>query len=581
MSQHTQRKLAAIVLADVVGFSRLMGDDETGTLETLLSHKAELIEPKILGHGGRIVKTMGDGLLLEFPSDVQAVQCSVEIQNGMNERNLDVPIDQRIVFRIGINVGDIIIKGDDIFGDGVNVAARLQEIAAPGGICISNHVYDDVLGRTSAEFEDLGEQKLKNIDRLVQVWQWPIGVIAEPVKGRMPFFRFPTIAVLAFENMSGNTEQEYFADGLADDIITALSCWKLFPVISRSSSFAFKGQRVPISEISRQLGAQYIVEGSVRSSGNRVRVSAQLIDAESDHHLWTERYDRDLSDVFAVQEEIAFRVASAIEPAAIQSAAPKSLRRPSSPDAWGCALRGWWYLWKMNKLAAAEAEVWFQKAIDRDPLWSAGYTGLAGVGVYSLILGDQSFKIGTLAEIEKTANKAISLDSSDANAHLIVGTCASFRLDTDRALWSADRALALNPSLAMAHFCKGAAHIHGGKPEAGLLPIQNAIRLSPRDPFLPMWLFDLGKGHYLLGQHDQAIAECEKVLQMRPRWTAAMALTAASLSRLGQRQRAGDVFEKVKAIIPNFEINRLRASFHFLEPDFEMLTKDLRLAGWG
>jgi adenylate cyclase len=578
-----ERRLAAIVAIDVAGYSRLMGVDEAGTLTRLKEHRAAT-EPIGQARGGRIVGTAGDGILWEFPSVVEAVTCAIEVQAAMAERNAGISGDTKMLFRMGINLGDVLVDGDDIYGDGVNVAARLEALAEPGGIAISGNAHDQVHGKLDVAFQDQGRQSLKNIERPVAVWAWQPGTAAADtisIAGEpLPLSDKPSIAVLAFDNMSGDPDQEYFADGLTEDIITALSCWHLFPVISRSSSFAFKGRQLTIDQISRQLGARYVVEGSVRSSGDRVRISAQLIDAEMDHHLWAERYDRELSDVFAVQEEIAFRIASAIEPAAIRSAATKSLRRPNSPDAWDCALRGWWHLWQMNKAALAEARTWFQQAIERDPMWSDGYSGLAAVGIFSVFLVSRSLKPEALSEVERTASRAIALDHSDAYAHLVVGVCASYQRDVDAALVSINRALNLNPSLAMAHYCKGTALICGGRPEAGLQSVQNAIQLSPHDPFLPVWTLDLGMANYLLGRYDRAIVECEKALRMQPRWTAAMALKAANLSRLGNRREAGDLFEKVKVIIPDYRLEGLHAAFQILDSDFEMLVNDLRLAGW-
>jgi len=573
----SQRRLAAIVAIDVAGYSRLMGADEQGTLATLKAHR-DSMTPLVQEHKGRLVGQAGDGLLLEFPSVVEAVTCAIEVQAAMAERNQGIPDDKKMLFRIGINLGDIIVDGDDIFGDGVNIAARLEALAEPSGICISRTVLDQVQDKLEVDFEDEGEIELKNIARPVHVWRWTAGATAVLGPNTASFLKIPAIAVLAFDNMSDDPNQEYFADGLTEDIITALSCWQLFPVISRNSSFAFKGHRHTINQISRKLGARYIVEGSVRSSGDRVRISAQLIDAETDHPLWSERYDRELTDVFAVQEQIAFQIAAAIEPAAIRSTAAKSPRRPSSPDAWDSALRGWWHLWQMNETALAEARTWFQKTIELDPRWSVGYSGLAAVGLGAVFLVNRSLE--ALSDVERTARRAIALDLSDAYAHLIVGMCASYRINTDAAIESVNRALKLNPSLAMAHYCKGTALTYGGRPEVGLQSTQDAIQLSPHDPYLSMWILDLGMANYLLGRYHQAIAECEKVLQMRPRWTAAMALSAANLSRLGNRREASELFEKVKVIIPNFRIEELRASFQLLESYFEMFEKDLRSAGW-
>ena len=317
--QGVERKLAAILSADVVGYSRLMSEDEAGTLARLKAHRAEFIDPEIASHGGRIVKLMGDGALVEFPSVVDAVDCSVAMQQGMAKRNADVPDGKRIDFRIGINLGDIIIEGDDIYGDGVNVAARIQEIAASGGVCISGDAYRQVKGKINAAFDDLGEQQVKNIPEPVRVYRWT-DAVADPMPGSvttagaLPLPDKPSIAVLPFTNMSGDPEQEYFSDGITEDIITELSRFRSLFVIARNSSFAFKGEPVDVKRIARELGVRYILEGSVRRAGNRVRITAQLLDTETGSHIWAEKFDRDLEDIFELQEEITRNVVGSIAP---------------------------------------------------------------------------------------------------------------------------------------------------------------------------------------------------------------------------------------------------------------------------
>ena len=314
-TQAVQRRLAAILSADVAGYSRLMGEDEAGTLAALKRHRTAVVDPEIAAHNGRIVKLMGDGALVEFASVVDAVECAVAVQQGMAKRNAGVPEDKRIAFRIGINLGDIIVEGDDIYGDGVNVAARIQEIAAPGGVCISSKVQGEVTGKVEAAFKDAGEHELKNIAKPVRVYRWTEGTEA-PVSEAAPLALpdKPSIAVLPFTNMSGDPEQEYFSDGISEDIITELSRFRSLFVIARNSSFAYKGQSVNVGKIGQELGVAYVVEGSVRKAGNRVRITAQLVEAASGNHLWAERYDRDLDDIFAVQDEVTIAIVTAIEP---------------------------------------------------------------------------------------------------------------------------------------------------------------------------------------------------------------------------------------------------------------------------
>ena len=340
--ERVQRRLAAILAADVVGYSRLMGKDEAGTRARFNSHLHELIEPTIASLSGRIVKTTGDGLLVEFGSVVDAVECAVEIQKGMVERNADETDDRRFAFRIGINLGDVIIEEDDIHGDGVNIAARLEGLADPDGICISGTVFDQVGKKLEHTYDDLGEQFVKNIIEPVRTYRIRIdGGVATLTSAKqddsqpLPLPDKPSIAVLPFENMSGDPEQEYFADGISEDIITALSKFNWFFVIARNSSFTYKGRTVDVKQVANELGVQYVLEGSVRRAGNRVRISAQLIDALSGRHLWAERYDRELTDIFAVQDEITEAITGAVAPSFVSAEARRIERRhPESLDAW-------------------------------------------------------------------------------------------------------------------------------------------------------------------------------------------------------------------------------------------------------
>src|SRR5215475_13783913 len=381
--ERVERRLAAILAADVVGYGRLVGIDEEGTLAALKTLRKSLIDPKITEHRGRIVKNTGDGALVEFASAVDAVRCALETQREMAERANNIPEDRRLEFRIGINIDDIVIDDGDIFGDGVNIAARLESIAPPGSVCISEDVYRQVRGKLDATFEDVGEQKLKNIVQPVRVYRARIvGTSASASTGEhsanLPLPDKPSIAVLAFQNMSGDVQQEYFADGIAEDIITALSKSRWLFVIARNSSFTYKGRAVDIKQIGRELGVRYVLEGSVRKSANRVRITGQLVEAATGAHLWAERYDRDLTDIFAVQDEITESVASAIEPAMAQAERLRVSRKP--PDslvAWEAYHRGLWHFLKQEPSENEQAKVFFQRAIDLDPSFAGGFYGLA------------------------------------------------------------------------------------------------------------------------------------------------------------------------------------------------------------
>ena len=396
-----ERRLAAVLAADVAGYSRLMGQDEEGTLAALKTIRTSIVDPQIAEHRGRIVKTTGDGALVEFASAVDAVRCALEIQRTMSERNANIPEDRRIEFRIGINLGDIVIEEGDIFGDGVNIAARLESIAEPGSVCVSEDIYRQVRGKLDAAFDDRGEQQLKNIVQPVRAYRMrpvstPAGTSSSAPSSSLPLPDKPSIAVLAFQNMSGDAEQEYFAEGIAEDIITALSKSRWLFVIARNSSFTYKGRSVDIKQIGRELGVRYILEGSVRKSSNRTRITAQLIEATTGAHMWAERYDRDLADIFAVQDEITGSVVNAIEPAMAQAEQQRVSRKlPDSLDAWEAYHRGLWHFLKQEPDENDQARPFFQRAIDLDRGFAPGYYGLAMTHIWDA----QAYNIRPLQEL--------------------------------------------------------------------------------------------------------------------------------------------------------------------------------------
>jgi len=388
-----QRRLAAILAADVAGYSRLMGDDEEGTLAALTAHLAELIEPCIAEHRGRVVKTTGDGLLAEFASVVDAVRCAVAFQEGMAERNSDTPGDRRLEFRIGVNLGDVIIQDGDVFGDGVNVAARLEGLAEPGGIVVSGTVHEHVRSKLDLGFNDLGPRSVKNIAEPVRAFgvrledDLPAAAGFGPSEP-LPLSDKPSIAVLPFVNMSGDPEQEYFADGISEDIITALSRIRWFLVIARNSSFSYKNTSPDVRDVARDLDVRYVLEGSVRKAGGRVRVTAELIDASVGSHIWAERYDRDLADIFAVQDEITQTVVGAIEPELSCAEQERARQKPpDNLDAWDFYQRGQWHFNRITPEDLARAKVMFQRAMDLDPGFGAAYAGLATACFYQYVLG--------------------------------------------------------------------------------------------------------------------------------------------------------------------------------------------------
>jgi adenylate cyclase len=453
------RRLAAILAADVAGYSRLIGVDEEGTIARLRALRREVIDRAIEAHHGRIVKTTGDGMLAEFASVVDALRCAAEVQTAMAERNAAVPPEQRIEFRVGVHQGDIVVADGDIFGDGVNVAARLEALAPAGGICVSKRVQEDAAGRLDAGFEDIGEQQLKNIARPVHVYRVRIegaavAPLAEPHHLHVP--DKPSIAVLPFANISSDPEQEFLADGIAEDVITALSRYPSLFVIARSSSFFYKGQSPEIKRLGRELGVRYTLEGSLRKSGNRIRVTAQLVEAETGNHVWAERYDRDLADIFAVQDEISEAVTIAIAPAVAQAERQRAMRKPpENLDAWAAYQRGLWHLSRFTAQDIGAAERFFQQAVDLDPSFAGGYVGLASAALtVANQLAARDFAEGR-GEAERLARRAVALDPMNAEAHSVLAGSLTLRGDLEGARSEAERAAMLCPNLANAQMQVG------------------------------------------------------------------------------------------------------------------------------
>jgi len=480
-----QRRLAAILAADVAGYSRLMGADEEGTLAALKELRRGLADPKIKEHRGRIVKTTGDGLLVEFASVVDAVRCAVEVQHEMAERNVGVPDERRIQFRIGINLGDIIKDGRDIYGDGVNVAARLEALAEPGGICVNRVVRDQVRDKLDFAFEDAGEQRVKNIARPLRVYHVRPGQLAdEEMSAAQPPLALPdkpSLAVLPFTNMSGDPEQEFVSDGIAEDVITALSHYPSLFVIARNSTFTYKGRAVDVKQVGRELGVRYVLEGGVRKAGNRIRVTAQLIEAGTGNHVWADRYDRDLVDIFAVQDEITQALTTALTPAIADAELRRAMRKPpQSLDAWAAYQRGLWHLSKANPDDDTVAQNFFRQAIDLDPTFAAGYSALALAQLQAAAVYQKLSLLEAQSCAEALARRAVGLDGADAEARSCLGWALQARGELEGALVEIERALAMSPNLAVAHGQRGATLIFSGRPQAGLAAVQTSIRLDPR-----------------------------------------------------------------------------------------------------
>jgi adenylate cyclase len=515
-----ERRLAAILAADVAGYSRLMGLDEAGTAQALREHRAAA-DPLIAQHGGRIVKTTGDGVLIEFGSVVGAVQCAIALQRLSTERNAGRSDERRMEWRIGIHLGDVLVEGDDILGDGVNIAARLEGIAEPGGICISEDAFRQVRGKIEAEFADIGEQSLKNISRPLRVFAVQIGgaVVRTPVAEppRLPLPDKPSIAVMPFANMSADSEQEFFADGIAEDIITALSHYPSLFVIARNSSFTYKGRAVDVKQVGRELGVRYVLEGSVRKAGNRVRVTGQLIEVATGGHLWAERYDRDLTDIFAVQDEITASVSAAIFPTMERSERERAARKPTeSLDAWECYYRGMWHFAKFEAVEIERARSLFQRAINLDPQFAPAVAALALTYLNEITLFRPDLRGANLPLALDHSMRAVNIDATDATGHSALARSLWMSGRHDESLAQAEIAVRCDPNSAAAHGALGGARLWGGFPHQAIEPLQTAMRLSPFDPLTPLWLHFIARAHYWSGNYKEAIAVARQLRQSNP-----------------------------------------------------------------
>jgi TolB-like protein/Flp pilus assembly protein TadD len=581
------RRLAAILAADIAGYSRLMGLDEEGTLRQLKAHRKELVDPKITEHRGRIVKTTGDGMLVEFVSVVDAVRCAVDIQRSMIERNAEVPAETRIQFRIGINVGDIISDDNDIYGDGVNVAARLEALADPGGIDVSRNVYDQVRDKLSFGFEDMGEQTVKNIARPIGVHRIDLSVNSGPAvlisttavrKPELASSR-PSIAVLPFVNMSGDPEQEYFADGISEDIITGLSKLHWFFVIARNSSFTYKGKAVDVKRVARELDVRYVLEGSVRKGGNRVRITTQLIDAATNNHIWADRYDGDLTDVFALQDEITEKVVAAIEPKLVEAEGIRSQNRsPEELGAWDMVIQANSLFWRLTKAETEAATNILRQAAVRYPNYGPAHSILAFVLLISGYTGWSVMELH-LQEAARLAARAAQLDDSDPWAHLALGFAAFVRRRTNVAAAEFRRALALNPNFAAAHGYLGWTLAFDGQSDEAMTHLQEAIRMSPHDPQNAIFNTGLAVVHYLEGRYGEAVEFSTKTLQQRSAFPAGHRIHVASLAQSGQADEAREALARLKEVQPDLSIAWIEKNVPYTSGPMAKFVEGMRKAG--
>jgi TolB-like protein/class 3 adenylate cyclase/Flp pilus assembly protein TadD len=579
-----ERRLAAVLAADVAGYSRLMGADEDGTLARLTAHRRELFDPTIAKYRGRIVKTTGDGLLAEFASVIDAVRCAVEVQAGMAERNLGAPESRRLDFRMGINVGDIVDQDNDIFGDGVNIAARLEGIAEPGGVCVSQRVQEDAAGKTGIDFEDMGEQALKNIARPIRAYRVRVaGMAPKPdasAAALPPLPDKPSIAVLPFQNMSGDPEQEYFADGISEDLITALSKLRGFFVIARNSTFAYKGKTPDVRAVARELGVRYVLEGSVRKAGERLRVTAQLIDASTGTHIWAERYDRPVADIFAVQDEISASIVATIEGKLYDAENLRVKTRPTeSLDAWGCVVRAWSFA---SNVADPDGETrlsLLRRAVELDPRYALAHALIAWVHAGRAHYGTGDYD-SEIAMALKSARRAITLDPDDPWGHHALGYAYTMSRRTDQAIEELKAALARNPNFARSEMMLGAALANAGRVDEAMHHLAIATRLSPRDIGEAPILFIYGICHFLAGRYSESVAYERRAVELRPEYVAALNTLAAAAGLAGDIATAQHSLAEAKRIQPSLTVDWIDRYHPLVRPEDRARYVDgLRKAG--
>lgn len=581
--ERVERKLAAILAADVAGYSRLIGADEEGTLNRLKAHRKELIDPKIAEHQGRVVKVTGDGILVEFPSAVSALRCAVEVQRTMAKRNASEAEDRRIEFRAGLHQGDIVVEEDDILGDGVNVAARLEGLAEPGAICVSQRVHEDAVGKVDVTFEDMGEQRLKNIARPVRVYRVRVGGTATKERPALAVPDKPSIAVLPFQNLSGDPEQEYFADGIVEEIITALSRFRSLFVIARNSSFAYKGKSPDVRQVGRELGVRYVLEGSVRKAGNRVRITGQLVNALTGAHLWADRFDGGIEDIFDLQDKVTMGVVGAIAPKLEQAEIDRAkCKRTQSLDAYDYFLRGLASLYQFtSRDANAESLRLFNQAIELDPDFATAYALAADCYTQRKGMGWMIDPRNEAAETTRLAQRAVSLGKDDAVALSTSGWAVAFvARDPDAGAFFVDRALALNPNLAMAWFFGGWIKNWLGEPNAAIERVARAIRLSPLDPRMPGMQSLMAHAHFILGHYDEASSWAAMPLRETPDFQPGLRVSAASNALAGRSEQATKSVARLRQLNPALRVSTLKDVIGPYRPeDLAKYEEGLRRAG--
>jgi adenylate cyclase len=580
-----ERRLAAILAADVVGYSRQMGADEAGTLAALKRHREIIFNPAVVAHNGRIVKLIGDGAIVEFGSVVDAVNCALSVQRS----GVSVPgaaaRQPTIVLRIGINLGDVIIENDDVYGEGVNIAARLEPLAEPGGICVSSIVHESIGNRIDVRFQDGGDISVKNIDRPLRVWKWhPAATTLSAAHSNTakpePNSATASIAILPFANMSGDPEQEYFSDGITEDIITDLSKIAGLTVIARNSSFTYKGRSVDVRTIGRELGVRSVLEGSIRRAGQRVRITAQLVDAATGGHLWAERYDRDLTDIFEVQDDVTHRIVDALK-ITLSPAEKARLADVKASDvaAYDCVLRGREFMLGKDKTRETfeQAIKFFKKAVELDPNYSQAYACLGFGYMFDYQNRWSDDPDSSLPIAKQYARQAIEKDPNEPLARCVSALAASYERDLDLAKSEIDIAISLNPNLALAHNLRGTIRSFSGQPLEAIPEIELAMRLDPA--LSPQSLHFLGLANLLAGKYETAAALLRQRIILVPGTDFTRAVLASALGHLGDVDEARRVWHELKEINPKYSFREHFSRQPFRQEDVERIAMGLTKAG--
>jgi adenylate cyclase len=582
-TEHIRRRLAAILAADVVGYSRLMERDETATHTALTARWKEVLEPLVEQHQGRVFKRTGDGVFVEFGSAVNAVECAAALQGAMKAANEDMPEDRAIVLRVGVNLGDIMVEDSDLFGDGVNIAARLEMLADPGGVAISDSVHQHVHGRVGIDFADGGLHEVKNIERPVHIWIWsPNGRTKATariiVEAPPPLPSRPSIAVLPFDNMSGDPEQGYFADGITEDIITDLSKVSGLFVIARNSSFAYKGMAPDIRKVSRELGVRYVLEGSVRRAANRIRINAQMIDGTTGGHLWAERYDRGIEDIFAVQDEVTRTIVSALK---VKLTPSEETRREGrgkvDPEAYDLLVRSRETMLQLSAQASREARGMLERAVAIDPDLAAAYARLSIIAFAEYVNRWNEATSENLTQAMELAHKAIDLDDTEPQAHISLAIALTWARRLDEAERSAERAVALDPNSGDAYTSLGNIRDFQGRHEDAVALYTRAHRL---DPQFEMSLHFLGRALLTLGRFDEAEIAFKRRLTLAPRSDMTRFYLACLYGRTGRHEEARRYWQETLEVNPNFSVGHLKQVLPYRDPDtLDRLVDGLRQAG--